>query len=90
MGSLPPKCPQSKRGDRLYILMSTLTYLVPKKGKKISSLLEEKLWGLYLSLPSHSFPYSTFLFLPVAGGVSLTWEEIIRESYLAAELSHIL
>ena len=52
---LTPSCPQSNRGDRLCILMSTLKYLVPRK-ETITNLQEEKMWSLFLCIVLHPPP----------------------------------
>lgn len=87
MVSLPPSCPQSNRGDRLYILMSTLAYLVPKKGKN-DSTTGRKMWGVFLSILSLTSP-GTFLIPSGPGWVGFTLEEIIRQCHLAVDLSHV-
>ena len=89
MVSLPPSCPQSKRGDRLYILMSALKYLVPKKGKNYRNTGRESVGPPSLHHRAHP-PQHTTSASPGTGCVCFTLEEIIREPHLAADLSHVL
>ena len=86
---LPPSCPQSKRGDRLYILMSTLKYLVPKKGKNYRNTGRESVGPLSFHHLAHP-PQHTTSAPPGTGCARFTLEEIIRDAHLAADLSPVL
>ena len=88
MVSLPPSCPQSKRGDRLYILMSTLKYLVLKKGKSYRNTGRESVGPLSFHHLAHPPQHTSAS--PGTGCVRFTLEEIIREAHLAADLIQVL
>lgn len=53
-GTMPPSCPESTRRDRLYILMTILKYLAPKK-ENATKILDENSRNL-VSPSSHSAP----------------------------------